>query len=339
MGDLLFSSEESDGVIDIPTFVKGVDQRVAKLQGSRPATMKRKLYVINDNLCVALGGREDEMFTFLRKLKAFFADPDFQISELTEFMNAPDEERSHLIAIVVACIPGAERHDFRAFFIGPMKRLDNERYQQIIAAGTGVNQFFEFVSSNPKFDTDINNDDAFLVLHQYLMSYWLGQEVVSTESLLNRWGGGFEMIYFENNRFMMLEEYTVVLLQGKIGKNVKLDPAPFNTIIFYYQQDVLMIRAFSMGIQKIFAVPAIDEEKEGITAIQRSYAHPTLLITYIVWNVDTNVEQLPTVVFPRNKNVLEGTPVLIEQSGDELLLTIDSRFNDYIETVLTKMAD
>ncbi|MFZ6009894.1 MAG: hypothetical protein ACOYXT_06045, partial [Bacteroidota bacterium] len=230
MADLLISSSDSDGEIELPTFVKGAGKLFSKMEGGKPLGLKQKLYVVNDRLCVALGGRGDQMRTFLKRLTTFYGSTDFRDDELITFVeNYPAEESNELIAIVLKSKQDDNGYAFAIRCIGGLRMIENDRYEKVIAGGSGARQFLEFIQTNPKFGTDITNSDALLVMSQYLISYWLGREVARVDSLSNYWGAGYEMIVFENGKFVKLEEYTVVLLVGRFGNGIEFEAAPIST--------------------------------------------------------------------------------------------------------------
>src|SRR5262245_38705242 len=102
MADLLISAVDASGQIEIPTYLKGTGQLLNDLKGRRPADLKQKLYVINDRLCLALGGRGDQMLTFLNRIKALFGSIDFQYASLEDYVkNYPPEDRTNLTSIIL----------------------------------------------------------------------------------------------------------------------------------------------------------------------------------------------------------------------------------------------
>ncbi len=331
MADLLISSPDSDGVIEIPTFVKGTGKMFANMTKSKPLGLKQKLYVINDRLCVALGGGGGQMRTFLNRLKAIYNSTDFNDADFLKFIETyPEDESNDLIAIILKSQEVNGETNFTVRSIGKLRAVDNERYDKVIVGGSGAVQFIDFINTNPKFVTDITNTDALLVMNQYLISHWLAQEVSRAESLSNYWGAGYEMIIFSNGKFVKLEEYTVVLLVGKFGKGIEFEAAPISTMMISYQDDVLIIRVFANNIEKLFAVPSIIDDRESVGVLDNEPKHETLLMTYILEDVDKNIETTPTIVFPRNINEFDQSPIVFKRVGDKLQLHKDSRTDQYV---------
>jgi hypothetical protein len=110
---------------------------------------------------------------------------------------------------------------------------------------------------------------------------------------------------------------------------------PINTIMVNYEDDILVIKAFSKGIEKIFIVPAIEETRTEIV-LNKESKHETVIITYAIINHDINKWFFPTVVFPKNKNVLGETPIVIERVADKLQVYTDSNFDKYIFEMVSK---
>lgn len=167
-------------------------------------------------------------------------------------------------------------------------------------------------------------------MNQYLISYWLGREIAHVDSLSNYWGAGYEMIVFGDGKFLKLEEYTIVLLTGKFGRGIKLEPAPISTMMVAYQGNVLMIRVFANNIEKLFAIPSILDDRVEVEVIDRDAKHSTLLMTYILENVDNNTEHFPTIALPCNVNEFDKTPIVFKRVGKKLQLHIDRKTNDWI---------
>lgn len=337
MADLLISSPYSDGVIEIPTFVNGTGKIFTNMKGNKPLKLQQKLYIINDRLCVALGGRGDQMYTFLKRMKTFYGTNDFDDGDLLNFVdNYPKDESNRLIAIVLKSQQVNGEFNFTVRSVGELRLIDNGRFDKVFAGGSGARQFLEFINTNPRCATDITNLDALLVMNQQLISYWLGQEVARAESLSNCWGAGYEMVIFENGRFLKLDEYTVIFLAGKLGKDIKFEAAPVGTIMIGYQEDVLIIRVFANGIEKVFAVPSIVEERDGIEVVGNEPKHETLLISYILDDVDRNIQYFPSIFFPRNKNELGKSPIVLKREGNKLQLYKDNRLDNHILSQLSQ---
>ena len=105
-------------------------------------------------------------------------------------------------------------------------------------------------------------------------------------------------------------------------------------MMFGYQSDVLIIKAFSRNVEKIFPVFSIDDDRAEVEIKTHDPLHNTLLITYMVTDEDKNTEHFPTIVRPRNKNKFGETPIFFERVADKLRLYTDKRTDRYVEKVM-----
>ncbi|MBX2899032.1 MAG: hypothetical protein KF775_05265 [Cyclobacteriaceae bacterium] len=339
MADLLISSSESNGIMEIPTFVKGTDSLLVQMN-KKPAALRQKLYVINKRLCVALGGRGDQMYTFLNRISTFLKDDTFTYEEFHDFvLHYEKEDKDELISIILMSKVVENGFEFTIRGIGEYQEITNDRYERAIAAGSGKEQFLDFLNQKTPFYTNITDSDGALVLNQYLISYWLGLETVSAESLKNNWGAGFEMITFKDGKFQKLHEYTVVLLSGRTGKGIHFQPAPINTIMAEYFDQIFIIRAFAHGIEKVFLVPALNETRDEVILPNHEPNHETLLITYLIEDVDNRKRYFPSIVMPRNKNVFNESPIIIERVNDRLLIYTDPKTDEYIHKLVVQQSN
>lgn len=330
MGDLLISSKQSTGDMELPTFVNGTGKLFFNKE-NRPVGLSQKLYVINDRLCVGVGGRKDQMRTFLKRLKALYGDHNFDDKDLFDYVEKyPQEDRTGLFAIVLKSQIVNGEIEFSARCLGEMYVLENKWYQKIISAGSGASQFIDFTQTNPKFGTDLEGTEALLYMNQSLIAYWLGQEVSRGESLSNLWGAGYEMITFKDGRFIKLDEYTVVLLTGEFGTGIKYQPAPFSTMLVNYQNDVLVIRTILHNEEKVFFARSIVDDREEIEINYREPKYEVLMIIYILTDVDTNIEYTPCVIRPRNINERGKSPIIFERVNGRLQMGTHPKTDEYI---------
>jgi hypothetical protein len=230
MGDLLISSPNGDDNMPTPTYVNGTKEIFANAE-DKPIGLNQKLYVINDRLCVALGGRVSQMETFLTKLRVIYDTVDFDDDDLWSFADefAKEDGKDMFTIILKAKAITKDEYDFQVRCIGLYKddMAQSSLYGTVVAGGSGADQFLKFVQTNPRFATDIANTDAFLASNQSLMSHFLALEISGGETLSDYWGAGFEMITFDNGKFVKLQEYTVVLLNAPFGRGKKFEANRF----------------------------------------------------------------------------------------------------------------
>lgn len=328
MADILISSPDGDGTMPIPTYINGTKEIFTDVNGSNPFGLNQKLYVINDRLCVALGGEVKQMEKFLKQLRVIYDTVDFDDEDLWKFTdNFAREDGDQMDAIILKSKKVKDdEYDYQVRCIGNLRFIENALYDKVIAGGSGSKQLIEFIQTNPKFVTDITDTDAFLAANQSLIAHFLGLEVSSGKTVSKLWGAGYEMIVFENGKFVKLQEYTVVLLYAPFGKSIEFEAVPFSTMMINYQDDMLLISTFTNNVERVFPVPSITDERKQFSVTDFQPSHSTLLMTYIFRDVDNgNAEYSRAAIFPRNKNEFDQTPIVFQRIDGKLRLYKDGR--------------
>lgn len=207
MADVLIRSTESNPEIETPTFVKGKGDLFNELEIRKPIGFKQKLYIINHRLCLALGGRGDQMRTFLNRVKTFYGTVDFDYSQLEDYIkHYPQEDATELMAIILSSTKDKKGIRFNVLTIGGIEPHNNHMYSQVFASSSGVDQFLNFIDKPNRFQSNIA--DPVFAMNLQLIGYWLAHEVAVGETLKKLWGAGYEMILFRDGKFVKLEDYT-----------------------------------------------------------------------------------------------------------------------------------
>ena len=162
MADILISSRGGDGSMPTPTYMDGRKEIFSEANDYKPFGLNQKLYVINDRLCVALGGDVLQMERFLTKLRFIYDTLDFDNNDLWKFVNEfHSEEGRELDAIVLTAKQNEDGgNDFQVHGVGTLRQIDSSLYGKVVAGGSGARQFIDFIQTNPKFYSDITNTDA-----------------------------------------------------------------------------------------------------------------------------------------------------------------------------------
>jgi hypothetical protein len=320
MGDLLISSPDGDENMPTPTYVNGTREIYADAD-DKPIGLNQKLYVINDRLCVALGGRVSQMETFLKKLRVIYDTVDFDINDLSKFVNEfAKEEGDEMFAIIlIASEIEKDTYDFQVRCINLFQNdmAQSSLYGTVVAGGSGADQFLKFVQTNTKFATDITNTDAFLATNQSLMSHFLGLEISSADTLREYWGAGFEMITFDSGKFVKLHEYTVVVLNAPFGRGKMFEAEPICTMMINYQDDVMLITTFTEGVERVFAVPSITDKRRSIDVMDFEPKDNALLLSYIFKDTDNvDAKYYRSAIFPRNTFEFGKSPIVFERADN-----------------------
>jgi len=150
LADILLSSSCSEGQINLPLFLNGTSKVLEKMEGPKPiGKLIQKLYIINSHLCVALGGRFDQMYSFLRAIKAYFEHYTPTEQELVDFLTQFDEQKKdQIIGLVLFVVDVNGRAEFMSHFIGEWKGRRHHLFEEDYASGSGKVDFLNQVESS-----------------------------------------------------------------------------------------------------------------------------------------------------------------------------------------------
>ncbi len=326
MADILLTSAYGSG-IPLPTFIDGTDELFSNTQ-KKPVALTQKLYVVNDRLAIALGGRLDQMRTFLNRIQALYMDVNFVNSDLDDFItDYPDDESNNLLAIIVRGDLAKDGvFDFYVRTIGDIYLADTDNFDRVFAGGSGVSSFMKVVTSSSPLRSDIDDTDRFLASNLAAIGYFLSSEILTGKALANLWGAGFEMITVEGGKFRKLKEYTVVVMWCEFGKNIEFNSAPIRTMLFSYDDETLMVQAIYKDKERTFAIPQINDDRISTNPKLNDPKHETLLIAYLYNDIDSDGHVYHSIsVFPRNKNTIEGSPIVFSKDGSGSRMTVDKK--------------
>jgi hypothetical protein len=327
MADILLSSKEGSGMA-LPTYVNGTADLFFEME-KKPIGLTQKLYVINDRLALALGGRLDKMRTFLNRIQVLYGDVNFDDNDLDEFVTEfENDSGDDLFAIVILRRRSIKDNVFYVRPVGSISMKDSKMFDRTFAGGSGADSFLRYVNSTSAMHTDITNTDRFLSSNLSVIGYFLGLEMLTGNSLTNLWGAGFEMIIFEEGKFVKLKEYTLVVVWCEFGTKIEFNSAPVLTLLFNYEDNALVIRAIDKEKEQFFATPEINDGRESINAKLNDPKHEILIVRYLYHDVDNRDVYHSVTVLPRNENEQGKSPVVFSRDErGKLLMYTDPKYD------------
>ena len=139
MADILITSRIGDYSMPTPTYLEGAKEIFSTTKDLKPFGLSQKLYVINDHLCVALGGSVAQMTTFLNQLRVIYDTTDFDRDDVVKFaIKFQEEEGTKLDAIILTAKPAEYGHHFQVRGIGSLRQIESELYGNVVAGGSGA---------------------------------------------------------------------------------------------------------------------------------------------------------------------------------------------------------
>jgi len=191
IGDVLLSSETRTGLkVNLP-LVGNINEVLAKNGQSFEVDFTQKVNVLSDRLVVAWSGSMIEAERALGALSRLSSRPDLDLDDIQSELDAIHEQIAHLQ--LIGTLLGEARGSMRAahcFRLGvPVVAIPN--VGPVLVAGTGRNFFLNLLSESNW--TNSGNGNDFQVAH-VLLGALTNQEYRTGNTILNKWGGGFEAV-------------------------------------------------------------------------------------------------------------------------------------------------
>jgi len=242
MGDILISSQNGTATFSLPTLLNGIGEEFGNTTQYLPIGLKQKLSIINDQLCVALGGRLDQIYSFNNALYAAFCNHIPDNDELEKFLHSYDKEKStHLTSLVLLAIIKKDEITFRIHHLVNWLSEKNEELEHIYVAGSGALHFIEQARIKGDGSGYTNFFNKALVQNLQLLSNFIGLETTTANSILENWGAGYELVYFFK-KFKKLDDFSFIVFDGRYIQKNKLLFKPIGVYKYKYFGNRLIIR-------------------------------------------------------------------------------------------------
>lgn len=251
IGDLLISTDEKQEAIELPIPAFDVTPFFPEGMAGYPITLHQKIYKICDNLCVALAGNVWEMAEFLKNLKIrcsyFDAVTERDIRNfLDEYLSSDLFERAAVFIMLVE--PEGTQLHFKQFYFPQEKWLSDEgnSFEQIMACGSGKEQFIFQSKADDKIVTATGKGTIYraLSIHMAFLTKLMAVESISTYMVKDRWGGGFEFMFYDGKTFTKFDTIAYVIFHGNFDNNGDIgEPKPRSILYQEYVGEVLYLHA------------------------------------------------------------------------------------------------
>ncbi len=339
VGDILLSSTDSDGNIETPSFLSGTGNLFDHVDGLKPFKFTRKVYIINDQLCVGLGGNYAQMYSFLNSLQAHFKDKIPSVNELKDYLNWYDVEKmDNLFGIVLLAETINTQIVFHPATIGKLNDYQHPVFEKVIVGGSGSNDFKESLNTFDRVygEGAVNNENKALSQTFMLLSIFLGHEVASAKSLMNKWGAGFELITYKDGKFIFIDNFTFIFWKGVYNKDLGLKSSPFRVMKYKYEEDVLIIRATDFEKnEKAFGVIPLNKDKKDykLDAITIPDYHSKSIIVFYILRLENGQYITPSMSLYSE----DLGHVFLRMNEGYLEVAISENLTSYIENILEGM--
>jgi hypothetical protein len=207
-----------------------------------PSGLSQKLTIINNDLAVGWSGSKLYAKCFIKAFLAEYADKNCSISEVLEYINNMDQEIKDNISLA-----GVIKSDnmFHVFGIGCCHGKLGNAGEDVYVTGSGQQDYLEILSSfinEPK-------EDGMKPL-QYAVGntinssgFMMGREITNLESIVDGYGGGYEIISYFNGKFQKCNDINHVIWVANEAKDGQWKlTLPRLFMKYGYHNDIFIIR-------------------------------------------------------------------------------------------------
>jgi len=201
VGDVLLSSETRTGLkVNLP-LVGDINEVLSKRGMPFEVAFTQKTNLLSDRLVVAWSGPLIQAERALNVLKRICFRTDIQLDDIGAELNAIDKQAIDNLQLVGTLLGEASGPLYSAhcFTLG-VKPISISQLGAVFAAGTGRDAFLKILENADWTNSGTGN--AYQVAHA-LLGALTNEEYRTGNTILNRWGGGFEAVTFseKNQRF------------------------------------------------------------------------------------------------------------------------------------------
>lgn len=273
VGDILTSSEDNSRKVEIPIFLEDVKDKLPVGQKWLPYGLVQKIYIINEQIAVALAGSTYEMKFLLEELRNYFKYKEATFGNLSEFFNEYDFS-SHFNESTLFLLFADKTGDnvlFHQFRVGTWKVGASSLFENVLACGTGSDFFIEKANGEGTYfnGSALHPLHRALSLNYLLLSRILLHERATLDTIMTNWGAGFELIYYDGEKFVKMDDVTYVVWTGKIGletNNYQVSVAV--ALNFKYHGELLSITVSTPQNIKGYGVLPLGMSKDDIAVTQ-----------------------------------------------------------------------
>ncbi len=336
IGDLLFTTfHRSSNPIVIPTFLGGVEEFLPNHLHLYPEGLRQKIYVINDNLCIATSGVLYEMRHLLECLRNYFKYHPTNLQNVERFISCIDVEEIRDSAYILMVSENKnDKTELNLRLFGEWHSTQNSEFEQLLTWGSGQTQYLEDVCEESTIHSggSMTSLDRSISLNLMTFCKLLARERFSLRSIQRYWGGGLEMIYFNGKAFQKVDDITYVVWKGSIDANDAIKFTPFLIMNYKYYEDILVITCFDgkygrYGILPIFRTA--DDINTDIIPKQLHFDSTKVCCIFII-DLPNGTVFTPSL-FTENKGTEKGFVTIKETEDRRLEVAINNDLAKSIE--------
>jgi len=210
-----------------------------------------KSIIIQDVLCVGLVGNVSRLTEIQDDIQDYFMHRTPTRETIDEITNQLDF-RDCKVLLALAEKP-TDVNSVYLNLLGEWSRTQSDENLLIITAGSGT-EFWNNQLGYFHRNLEIDENPIVYSTQRVLMTCmaFLSFERRSTHNLKNGWGGGFDIIYFDNEKFRHLNEATYVFYRVDTDAIDKIEP--LSLIHNSYQNGNVIVRNLSVDVSNSYFI-------------------------------------------------------------------------------------
>lgn len=254
IGDLLMSRYEKAPFVP-PAIPIDVNQVLTEEDRTLfPFEMRRKAYILKQNLVVAFSGFGNEIKDLLQELRIkcnYFDDGSGEISIENVKRILEDYDMENLFGNSSFFILHIDQKECLATKIawGPWDAIDNEHYHETFANGSGADGYLGWLDQKVAVLSSHEHGDInrMIQINCAFVAKLLTIERFTRATIKDNWGAGFELILYTGSFFMRFDEIAYVLLKAVYDDKSEIDtPEVVNVMYYKYHGEVLVITSIEL---------------------------------------------------------------------------------------------
>jgi hypothetical protein len=344
LGDLLISSPNAKESIQLPTNTININEYLEQ-RNSYATGLYQKIYVINENVAIALAGNVSEITKLLEEfiIRCSYFNP-IDEKGIRTFIEEYDLGKNFAESAFFIMLMIKEENSISVKQFWSPKELwkvsDSEVFEEVHACGSGAADFLHNASEQQTFEASFEkgNIHRAIAANFSFIAKILAVERVSLHTIKKSWGGGFETIVFDGNSFIKLDEIAYITCHGQFDEIGDFG-LPFPQLIQYYKyfKDVLFISSIEVKSWKR------DEKGDQIILQSDNYSANLFAIPRLDLKKGSSIELPPDFSFTTNRVAL-GYAIITKNNGiyspsfftESNSLKVAYHDKKYIEVILSK---
>jgi hypothetical protein len=215
--------------------------------GHAPSGFSQKIVPISKNLCIAWSGHHMGARGLSKDLRAHFRNSEVTFVEVNEFLESLQYKEAREVSLVGIC---ASDDKVEIFGVRCKENTNHPLFGHVYVAGSGFNHF-ELALDAYQSTKELETSNPVLVAGG-LGAAFLTLEAFTGAPLKQAYGGGFEILRFENGECQRLPEATYVFWRGREDNNhVTYQMHPTVVKICYKEENLIIRRSSGVSDQNV----------------------------------------------------------------------------------------